>query len=180
MRTTPINDKEKVTSIQPLQERRDTKNLIQTEKFRCQDTPSPPPPPPSHETQSGGTDKASFQTKQLCPPVQEAWSRAHKPPSSKDSSPDFMPVPPIGYAGQSKALHLHCSPPCHPRRYPKCDCHVHPHKGTDRKKEPHRSMGTDIHRWISDASCVKWRSRSFNPLPRWTRWPSRLESTSLV
>ena len=36
MKTTPIQAMEKVTGIQPLQERRDTKILLQAEKFRCQ------------------------------------------------------------------------------------------------------------------------------------------------
>ena len=37
MRTTPIKAMEKVTGIQPLQERRATKVLLQAEKFRCQE-----------------------------------------------------------------------------------------------------------------------------------------------
>ena len=49
---------------------------------------------------------------------------------------------------------------------------MHPHKGTDRRKVLHRSMGTDIQRWSKD--CVRWRSRSFYPLPIWTDWPETL------
>ena len=59
------------------------------------------------------------------------------------------------------------NPPCQSRRYPKRDCQVRSHKGTDRRKVPHRSMGTDIHRRISNAGCVKWRSWRFYPLPGW-------------
>ena len=36
MRTTPIKDMEHVTNIQPLQECRDTKTLLQAERFWCQ------------------------------------------------------------------------------------------------------------------------------------------------
>ena len=62
MRTTPIKDRDKTTSNQPLQERRETK--IRLKKFRCQGK-NP------HETESGGTDKQWPQPRQFCPWVQE-------------------------------------------------------------------------------------------------------------
>ena len=55
-----------------------------------------------------------------------------------------------------------------PRDTPKWHSQVHPNKGTERRKVPHRHMGSYIHRWISNSSCVEWRNRSFYPLPRRT------------
>ena len=88
--------------------------------------------------------------------------------------------------GYPKVFHLHYSPPCHSRKYPKWNCQVHSNKGTERRKVSCRSMSTDIQRWISDTGCVKMEEQEFlsanqmDRLSQQSSWPKNTAATIML